>query len=129
MMNLTWYDTLTKPFLTPPSFIFTPVWIVLYLTILASLVIYITTPCRNSKLLGYIYFITQILLNILWTPAFFIVKNITIALIILILLDIFTILTINQFRKVSKLSGNILIPYLIWLLFATYLNTGILILN
>lgn len=79
--------------------------------------------------MGYIYFSTQLILNLLWTPAFFYLQNILLAVIIIILLDIFVVLTIKSFYKVSKISGLILIPYLIWIFFATYINIGYLVLN
>ena len=129
MYNTIWYDNLIKPALNPPSEIFSPVWIILYGTILVSLILYTIKISRHKKLRGYIYFITQMLLNLAWSPAFFYLKNIGLALGIVILLDILVIMTIIQFYKVSKLSGITLIPYLIWILFATYLNIGFFVLN
>ena len=82
-----------------------------------------------KEFMGYTYFILQVILNILWTPSFFILNNPALALIDIIALDIFVLLNIIEFYKISKFSGLLLIPYLLWLLFATYLNAGILILN
>ena len=129
MYNSVWYNSLTKPFLTPPAYIFAPVWIALYTTLLVALILYSIKFSRVGKLKGYIYFIIQLLLNLAWSPAFFVLQNIGLALIIVILLDIFVILTIIRFFKVCKLSGIILIPYLLWILFATYLNLSFYILN
>ena len=128
MFNSIWYQNLVKPYLAPPNWIFAPIWTVLYILIFASLVFYIYTPIKNKEL-GYILFFIQILLNILWSPFFFGLKSILGALIILILLDVVLLFTIVQFFKVSKIAGIILIPYLIWILFATYLNIAYLILN
>ena len=128
MFKSVWYYNLTKPPLAPPDWIFPPVWSILYFSMLVALLLYLFKPTQNKKS-GYIYFIAQLILNLLWTPAFFYLRNIVLALIVIILLDIFVILTIKSFYKVSKISGLILIPYLIWILFATYLNIGYLVLN
>ena len=128
MFKSVWYYNLTKPPLAPPDWIFPPVWSILYFSMLVALLLYLFKPSQNKKS-GYIYFIAQLFLNLLWAPVFFYLKNMFLALIVIILLDIFVILTIKSFYKVSKISSLILIPYLIWILFATYLNIGYLVLN
>jgi tryptophan-rich sensory protein len=129
MFDTVWYDNLIKPFLTPPAWVFPPAWIILYATLLAALILYTIKFSRTKKLLGYIYFILQMFLNLAWSPAFFVEQNIKLALGIIILMDIFAILMLRRFFLVSKLAGSILIPYIIWILFATYLNIGFLLLN
>jgi len=129
MYNSDWYNSLIRPFLAPPSFIFTPVWIVLYITLAIALILYVTEFSIKNKKSGYIYFAAQLLLNLVWSPVFFGMKNILLALIIILLMDLFVILTIKQFYSISKLAGIILIPYLLWILFATYLNIGYFVLN
>ena len=128
MFKSVWYYNLTKPPLAPPDWIFPPVWSILYFSMLVALLLYLFKPTQNKKSC-YIYFIAQLFLNLLWAPVFFYLKNMFLALIVIILLDIFVILTIKSFYKVSKISGLILIPYLIWILSATYLNIGYLVLN
>ena len=128
MLDYIWYFSLTKPYLTPPAWIFAPVWSFLYLTISFSFVLYFLKKDEN-KGLGYLYFLVQMILNLIWTPVFFGTKNILLALIVIILMDVFIILTIKKFYEVRKFAGLILIPYLIWTLFATYLNFGYFILN
>ena len=128
MYNSDWYLNLTKPPLAPPDSIFTPVWAVLYFTMLCSLCLYFYTKNEN-KTNGYVFFAWQFVLNILWSPVFFLMKNMHLALVIVILMAIFTFLTIKEFCKTSKIAGLILIPYLIWILFAAYLNLGYIILN
>ncbi len=129
MYNSIWYDSLVKPVLNPPSWIFPPVWSILYALIIISLFIYIFKNSLQNKSSGYVYFIIQLILNLAWSPIFFYFKNIGLALIIVVLLDYFVILTIKRFYSVSKISAILLIPYLLWILFATYLNTAFLILN
>ncbi|MBQ3641153.1 tryptophan-rich sensory protein [bacterium] len=129
MYNSDWYNLLIQPPLSPPNWLFPPVWAVLYITIIAAIIIYSIKKTQKNKLSGYIYFTLQTILNFVWSPAFFTMQNIRLALIIILLLDIFVILTIKKFYKISKISGLILIPYLAWILFATYLNAGYYILN
>lgn len=129
MYNSVWFNSLTKPFLNPPSKVFPPVWSVLYILIFISLFFYIVAKTGNLKMRGYLYFGVQILLNLLWSPVFFLAHNIALALFIVILLDIFVVLTIKSFYKMSKISAFLLVPYLLWIFFATYLNFAYLILN
>ena len=128
MFKSVWYYNLTNPPLAPPDWIFPPVWSILYFSMLVALLLYLFKPAQNKKS-GYIYFAVQLILNLLWAIVFFYLKNMFLALIVIILLDIFVILTIKSFYKISKISGLILIPYLLWILFATYLNIGYLVLN
>lgn len=128
MFNSEWYNSLIRPPYSPPSEVFTPAWIFLYITIFSALIIFITAK-SNNKTLGYICFTLQIILNFLWSPVFFGMQNIGLALFVIILLDIFTVLTARKFYKASKIAGLILIPYILWLLYATYLNAGYFILN
>lgn len=128
MFKSAWYYKLLKPPFAPPDWIFPPVWSILYFTMFTALLLYIFKPVQNKKS-GYIYFAAQLTFNLLWTPSFFYLQNIVLALIMITILDIFVVLTIKSFYKVSKTSALILVPYLIWVLFATYLNIGYLILN
>lgn len=128
MYNMEWFNTLKRPVYSPPAEIFTPAWIFLYITIFAALVIFISAKSYGKKA-GYTYFAIQMVLNLLWSPVFFGMRNMGLALVVIIFLDIFVVMTIREFYKVSKLSGLILIPYLLWLLFATYLNIGYFVLN
>ena len=128
MFNSLWYKNLIKPVLTPPNQVFAPVWSFLYLTIFLALILFLFNEDENKKL-GLIYFSIQMILNISWVFIFFGLKSILLSLFVVILIDIFLILTIKEFYAVSKISGIILIPYLLWTLFATYLNYGYLILN
>lgn len=128
MYNSQWYNNLTKPIFAPPDSIFTPAWVFLYLTVFTSLALYILKPADGKKS-GYVYFVVQLGLNFAWSPAFFMMQNMALGLLIIIFMAIFTILTIREFYKVSKTSAFLLIPYLLWIIFATYLNIGYLVLN
>lgn len=128
MYNSDWYNSLIKPFLSPPDGVFLPVWTVLYITILISFILYFINPNKNKKT-GYIFFFVQLVLNLSWSFVFFKFKSISGGLIIIFLMGVFIFLTIKKFYSVSKVSGLILIPYFLWVLFAAYLNLGFLILN
>ena len=129
MFNSSWFDNLIKPPLNPPGWIFSPVWIILYATLLISLIIYTIKVTGKSKLGGYIFFVIQLVLNLAWSPIFFSMHNIGLALVVVILMDIFAILTAVKFFAISKISGILLIPYIVWILFATYLNASFFVLN
>ena len=129
MLNLSWYYTLNQPPLTPPAWVFPPAWTILYILIFVSFVVFAITPYEIKKTKGYVLFFSQMLLNLAWTPMFFMMKNIGFALIIILVLDILVLMNIKEFWKVSKTAGKILIPYFIWLIYATYLNIGFFLLN
>ena len=121
-----WYETLEKPFFNPPGWIFGPVWTILYF-IIALVAFYIYKNKTDSKT-KYL-FNTQLLLNFLWTPFFFIAHQIELALVIIIaLLSTIIAIQIKLFQK-TKVLASLWFLYLLWVLFATLLNTSILILN
>ena len=123
-----WYQTLKSPAFAPPGQIFTPVWVLLYCMIFSSLLLFASSK-RTGKTVGYVFFAVQMVLNLLWSPVFFLFRNIAAALVVVILLDVFVLLTIKEFYPKSKTAAFLLLPYFVWILFATYLNFGYLILN
>ena len=129
MQNLEWFDSLNKPYLNPPDWVFMPVWSILYAMIILSLFLFLKGGLYKGKRLPLFFFIAQILLNFSWTPVFFGLQNIFAAFLIIFLMYIFIILTIITFYKYSKISALLLIPYLIWVSFAAYLNFAYLVLN
>lgn len=129
MYDSLWYDSLTKPTFQPPAWIFSPVWIILYGTLLAAVILYSVTITNKRKAGGYICFIVHMVLNLLWSPVFFYLHKMDIALFILVIMDLTAVFIITKFFQISKISGAILIPYFLWLMFATYLNFEIMILN
>lgn len=121
------YNTLNKPILSPPSYIFPIVWTILYILMGISYSI-IETKQQIDNQAKNIYY-TQLLVNALWSIIFFILKWRFISIIwILILLILVIYMTVIFYNK-NKTSGLLQIPYIIWLIFATYLNIGVYILN
>ena len=128
-MDLIWYETLNKPVLTPPSWVFAPVWTVLYILIFFSLFVLLKKNTDRDKTNAVILFLMQLLLNFLWSPTFFYWHNIQLSFVIIILLFLFLIAAIIDFYKISKLSAMLLIPYFLWICFAIYLNFGFMVMN
>lgn len=126
----TWYTTLQKPVFSPPNWIFGPVWTLLYLMMGISLYTFWNkkTP-TNEKRQGFSLFFVQLTLNVLWSILFFGLKSPIAALIGIIFLWFAIYLTIRKFLEASKLAGWLLIPYLVWVSFATILNLAIVFLN
>lgn len=131
MKNIDWYHSLNRPFLSPPDWIFQPVWTILYLLIFLSLFFFLKnrkiTP--NAKRVSICVFVVQMILNLFWSVVFFNFQNIFAALIICFLLWCLIIAMIILFAKHSKLGAVLLVPYFLWTTFALYLNFSIWRLN
>lgn len=121
------YDTLIKPPLSPPGFIFGIVWSILYILMGISYGILDTKKLVDVKV-NKIYYL-QLIVNLIWPIIFFVFKQRLLAFIWIILLVVLIIYMIITFYKKNKLSAYLQIPYLLWTLFATYLNLGVYILN
>ena len=124
-----WYETLSKPSFTPPGWIFGPVWTMLYITIGISG--YLAWQATNSflKRNAFIVYTMQLILNGLWSWIFFGLHNIEIALILIIILWMVILINTVLFTKLKKVSGLLLLPYLLWVSFATLLNWSFFYLN
>ncbi len=126
----TWYSTLNKPFFAPPNWIFGPVWTVLYF--LMGVAFYLIWKQGWQKKLiktAGKYFLAQLALNFLWSPIFFGLRSPLLGLIVIVAMWTVIVLTMRKFYAVSKLAFYLLVPYLMWVSFATLLNAAILILN
>ena len=121
------YATLIKPPLAPPKILFPIIWSILYL--LMGISFYILKKQEDNTFLESIIYYLQLFFNLLWSIIFFAFKWRFIACVWIVILDGLVIYMMNLFYKKSKLSAYLNIPYLIWILFATYLTIGIFILN
>lgn len=121
-----WYENLNKSALTPPAWVFGPVWGILYTLMFLSLAIYLNTKYTR---VGLILFVIQLIINLMWTSLFFEKKLICGSVINVVILNILVFLTFREFRKSSILASSLLIPYMIWILFALYLNVYICLNN
>lgn len=125
-----WYQTLKKPSFNPPDWIFPWVWTTLYIMIGISAYLVWRQRKRSSgfKLAVFIY-IVQLLLNFSWSIVFFQMHQMALALLIIKVLWISILFNIIYFGKFSKPASWLLVPYLLWVSFATVLNFSILLLN
>lgn len=123
-----WYATLEKPALNPPGWIFGPVWVTLYFLMGVSLWL-IWKSNSSQKKRAVSLFAVQLVLNAIWSPVFFGAHSISSALAIIVLLWAAILLTILIFKKISKSAAWLLVPYIIWVSFAVYLNYSLWVLN
>ena len=126
-----WYPTLNKPSFNPPNRVFAPVWSMLFIMmgVAAGL---IWDRMEKEKLLAkkaLIFFAVQLALNALWSFLFFGLKNPMLAGLEIIILWLMIYETYVKFVKINKIAGYLLIPYLLWVSFASVLNASIWWLN
>ena len=120
------YNSLAKPFLAPPSWIFPVMWSIIYL--LMGISYYIYRKDDEDTIVSIIYYI-QLFVNLLWSIIFFVFKFRLFACVWIVLLDVFVLFMIYLFWNKKRLSAYLNIPYMLWILFATYLTIGIYLLN
>ena len=127
----TWFPTLVKPVFNPPSWVFFPVWTILYvmLGISGGMVWNRLESDETNVKKAFKIFVIQLALNALWSYLFFGLHNPLLAFIEIILLWLMIFETYNQFKKIDKIAGYLLLPYLAWVSFATVLNISIWWLN
>lgn len=123
-----WYLTLNKPSFNPPSWIFAPVWTALFILIGISLYLILTAKDKNKKP-ALIVFVIQWFLNIFWSYLFFGLHNPFYAFIEIILLLLSIIIMAIIFYRIDKRAAYLLIPYILWVSFAAFLNFTIWRLN
>ena len=121
------YNTLQKPLLSPPSILFPIMWTILYILMGISYSILENKNLINPKTKSLYYL--QLFVNAMWSIFFFTLKWRLFSFIWIILLDILVIKMVYDFYKKNKIAGLLQIPYLLWILFATYLNLSIYLLN
>ena len=121
------YNNLIKPILSPPSILFPIVWTILYILMGISYAILESNSQVDSKI-NFIYYF-QLFVNALWSIFFFSLKWRLFSFIWILLLDVLVIIMIIKFYNKNKTSVLLQIPYLLWILFASYLNLGVYLLN
>ena len=121
------YNDLQKPPLSPPGFIFGIVWTILYILMGISYGLLETSGLHDEQTKKAYYW--QLVVNLIWPILFFVFKRRLFSSIWIILLDILVINMIVKFYQKHKFAAYLQIPYLLWTMFATYLNIGIYMLN
>ncbi len=117
-----WYAELNKPAWNPPNWIFGPVWTVLYIMMAVAAWRVWLKGGWSSQRVPLVLFVVQWALNALWTPLFFGLHLLGWALIEILILLLFILLTILAFRQVDRIASFLLVPYAIWVAFASVLN-------
>ncbi len=125
----TWYPELHKPSWTPPGWVFGPVWTILYMMIAISGWLIYTSKSSRQRSLALVFYFGQLVLNFMWSLFFFFLKSPISGLIDILLLLLLIIFTIIYAWPVRRLASILLIPYLIWVMYAATLNAGIWWLN
>lgn len=135
----TWYKGLKKPPFNPPNWIFGPMWTLLY--IMMGIACYLIWASDGSgddsgekrhaalkKRLLSLYFV-QLTLNAMWSPAFFLLRSPILGLVVIVPLWVLIFVCVVQFRSISLWASCLMVPYLLWVSFATVLNLSIWWLN
>ncbi len=126
----TWYDSLLTSRVNPPDWVFGPVWTLLYTLIgVAAYLVYVSAAQRKAKIRAYSIYAAQLVLNASWSIVFFGLQSPGYAFLIILLLLGTIILNGIVFYRLVRVSGLLFIPYVMWVLFASYLNLAIFILN
>ncbi|MFH1971239.1 MAG: TspO/MBR family protein [Patescibacteria group bacterium] len=125
-----WYAFLLKPAFSPPNWIFGPVWVTLY-TLMGISLFLIWKKGLNKKQVknAFKLFLIHLVFNTAWSIIFFGMRNILGGFVEIIFMLVLIIIIIKKFYKIEKIAAYLLIPYLVWVTFATFLNFNILILN
>jgi len=125
----TWYVNLNKPSFNPPNWLFAPVWTFLFL--LMGISVYLIWKKGINKKTKYALdiFALQLVLNLCWTLIFFGLHSPLFAFVEIIILWVVILIVIIKFYKISRISAYLLIPYILWVTFASILNYSIYYLN
>jgi len=126
--NSNWYKSLNQSPLTPPSWVFPIAWTILYALIIASGVVFLTNG-GTVRSVGFFYYCAAWILNLSWSQIFFRYQRPDLSFVVILGMLAFIALNIRAFYPVSHLAAYLLVPYLAWVSFATYLNGYIVFMN
>ena len=124
------YGEMLKPPLSPPGWVFPAAWTVLYLLMgLASWLVTGAAATEDIKQMALSLYAVQLAANFLWPLLFFGLGRYFLAFLWLLVLLLLVLLSWRQFRRLARRAGALLVPYVLWLCFAVYLNLGVVVLN
>ncbi len=124
-----WFAGLTKPAIYPPPAAFGIVWSALYAMMGVAFALVCSSWRARFRTAAIVAFVVQLLVNLAWSPVFFGLHQIKIALAVILALDVVALITAALFWRVRRLAAWLLVPYIAWILFATVLNWQFLALN
>ena len=122
-----WYAALAKPPLNPPNWLFAPAWAVLYIAM--AVAAWLVWKSEHESISPLVLWGIQLALNALWSYLFFGLQMVGVALIEVVIMLAFIIVTCISFFRANITAGWLMVPYIVWVTFATYLNAGIWWLN
>jgi tryptophan-rich sensory protein len=128
----TWYGTLKRPGLAPPNWVFGPVWTTLF--VLMGIAVWLVwrqaaAPNASAARIAIGVFVVHFAVNIGWSAAFFGAQSVSLGLLVILVLWLAIVATMAMFARVDRRAAALLVPYLLWVTFATYLNYGFWTLN
>lgn len=124
------YATMSKPPLSPPAWVFSVAWTILYIMMgLASYFVLVSKVDTRSKVMAMAVYVVQLAMNFMWSIIFFDAQRYTVAFVWLMIMWCVVILCMAKFYRIDRLAGFMMIPYVLWLTFAAYLNLGAAILS
>lgn len=124
------YQILNKPPLSPPGWLFSVVWTLLYILMgIASYLVYISDAPAEKKNTALKVYALQLVVNFLWPIWFFSLNMYLFSFVWLVLLWVLVVLTALLFYRINKTAGYLMIPYLLWVSFAGYLNLSVYLMN
>jgi tryptophan-rich sensory protein len=124
-----WFAALAKPGTYPPPATFAIVWAALYALMGVAFALVCSAWGARRRAWAIALFVVQLLINLAWSPVFFALHEMRIALGVLLALDVMVLLTTALFWRVRRLAGWLMVPYVLWILFATVLNWQFIQLN
>jgi tryptophan-rich sensory protein len=130
--GIEWLDTLSKPFFAPPNWLFGPAWTVLFLLMaIAFYLVWQKWPAKEAKMAMALY-LAQLALNVVWNFLFFgqqTAPGMMFTLVEIVVLLVLIHITTYRFYQIDKRAGYLMVPYLLWVAFATCLNAAIWLMN
>lgn len=124
------FETINKPYLSPPGWVFPVVWTILYILMgIASYIVLTSGQSQYKIKMALVVYLIQLAFNFVWPIIFFSAQKYLLAFVWLIILWVLILITTVLFGNISKTAGKLMIPYLLWVTFAGYLNYSIYMLN
>lgn len=124
------YEVMNQPPLSPPGWLFPVVWTILYLLMGYASYRVLTSGAEERKIRRALtLYGAQLALNFIWSPVFFGLSLYLLAFFVLIALWVMIYLTMRAFSQIDEKAGDLLLPYILWVTFAGYLNLGVYLLN
>ncbi len=124
------FETINKPYLSPPGWVFPVVWTILYILMgIASYIVLTSGQSQYKIKMALVVYLIQLAFNFVWPIIFFNAQKYLLAFVWLIVLWVLILITTVLFGNISKTAGKLMIPYLLWVTFAGYLNYSIYMLN